>query len=281
MAFAHGKHVICEKPFALSLEDCDSMIEGARKYNKKLCITHQLRFSRDIKQIKHVINSGVMGEIVFAQLQGLYWRGDSYYKNGWRGTWEKEGGGVLMTLAIHPLDLLIDVLGPVKSVSAEMETISHTIEVEDYITASLEFKNGVKANLLATSNSVENDIKIRFSGKTKAIQWPLDYHATANTNDGFSLADPQGVAVLKEKADEITNGRDDHYAPLSDMISAIKENRQPIITGMEARKVIEVVTGIYKSATLKKAVKLPIDQNDPWYTKQGILQNVKRHKRGE
>jgi UDP-N-acetyl-2-amino-2-deoxyglucuronate dehydrogenase len=277
LAFSYGKHVICEKPFAPSLADCDEMIEAARHYNRKLCITLQLRFGRDINRVKHIVKSGILGEIVFAQVIGLYWRGDSYYKKDWRGSWEKEGGGVLMTQAIHPLDLLLDILGPVKKVQAQMDTLSHQVEVEDYITATIEFVNGVKAHLLSTLCTVENELKIRISGKTKAVNWPLSYHAVQETASGFPTVDHFEEELLHEIAQEITNGRDDHYAPISDMVWAIRENREPTINGREARKSIEVVTGIYKSATTHKPVEFPIDKNDPWYTSQGIMKNVKRN----
>jgi UDP-N-acetyl-2-amino-2-deoxyglucuronate dehydrogenase len=277
-SLSSGKHVICEKPFASSLADCDEMIAASKHFNRKLSISHQLRFGRDIKRVKHIVKSGMLGDIVFAQVQSLYWRGDSYFQKAWRGSWELEGGGVLMTQAIHPLDLLIDILGPVKKVKAEMDTVSHQAEVEDYITASVEFKNGVQAYLLSTLNSVNNEMKITLSGKTKSVQWPLNFHAVTETNSGFPVFDPKGLQALSEKAEEITTGRDDHFAPITDMIAAIKENREPLVNGAEARRTIEVVTGIYKAASTNQTVYFPIEKNDPWYSREGIISNVKRKK---
>ncbi|OCA85970.1 hypothetical protein A8F94_14075 [Bacillus sp. FJAT-27225] len=276
-ALSKGKHVICEKPFAPSLADCDAMIDAAVHFNRKLCVTLQLRFGEDFKRVRHIVKSGMLGEIVFAQMQGLYWRGDAYYKKDWRGTWEKEGGGILMTQAIHPLDLLLDLLGGVKSVKAEMDTISHHVEVEDFITAVIEFEAGVRVHILATINSVNNGVKISLSGKTKAIEWPMAFHAVSETPGGFPVLDHEGFQALKMKGEEIPAGRDDHFAPISDMISAIKNNREPVVNGVEARKSIELVTGIYKSASINQSVTFPVDKNDPWYSKEGILSHIKRN----
>jgi UDP-N-acetyl-2-amino-2-deoxyglucuronate dehydrogenase len=166
--------------------------------------------------------------------------------------------------------LLLDLLGPVRSVRAEMDTISHHVEVEDFITARMEFESGVKAHLLSTLSSVNNEVKINISGKTKAIQWPLQIHAVKETESGFPIVDQDGIQALNEKAEEITTGREDHFAPISDMISAIQEDREPVISGVEARRVIEVVSAIYKSASTGKPVTFPIQKNDPWYTRSGL-----------
>lgn len=276
-AFRCGKHVICEKPFAPSLADCDDMIKAARDFERKLCVTMQLRFGTDFKRVKHIVESGLLGPIHFAEMQGLYWRGPSYYEKDWRGRWESEAGGVMMTLGIHPLDLFLDILGPVDSVSAEMASLNHQVEVEDQVAASLTFRNQTKAHILCTLNSVENGISMRFSGETKAVSFPLDFHAVKESEGGFPLPDEKGIEELRSAAAAIIEGCDDHFGPIADMVAAIKEGREPFVNGLEARKSIEVVTAIYKSATLGESVLLPITNEDPWYTTKGIQKHVKRN----
>ncbi|MFC5648641.1 Gfo/Idh/MocA family protein [Paenibacillus solisilvae] len=278
-----GKHVLCEKPFAPSLQDCDEMIEAARKTGRKLAVTFQYRYRKDFNQMKRIVDSGVMGPPVFAQMNGLYWRGDDYYNVPWRGKFETECGGVTMNHAIHPLDVFLWIMGDLQSVTATAHTVAHQIEVEDMSTATATFKNGATAQLTCTLNSVKQDISLTVSGKTKAIgvtgafsEQPLSYHAVKDNGGGFSIPDPEGAAELQQAASEVTHGTEDHTGPIGDLLAAIREDREPVVNGLEGRRTIEAITAIYKSAAAGTKVTLPLAKDDPWYTTDGILRNVKR-----
>ncbi|MCR2821180.1 Gfo/Idh/MocA family protein [Lederbergia panacisoli] len=275
-ALKHGKHVLCEKPLAASLQECDEMIAASKKYNRKLSIAFQNRYKKDFLQVKHVMESGMLNPITFSQLNALYWRGDSYYEVDWRGKWETECGGATINLEIHLLDIFIWLLGKVDSVYAEMETISHDIDVEDLSMAMLKFADGSIGQVNGTSSSVINTMGFNISGRNKGISIPIMFHALKENEGGFPLEDKDGLKQLEKKANEVQGEYPGHTGPVNDLFQAIKDDREPFVNGEEARRVIEVITAIYKSATIGERVSLPITSNDPWYTTKGLHHFVKK-----
>lgn len=276
-ALRAGKHVIVEKPFAPSLADCDEMIEAARQADRKLVVTFQYRYRRDFNQMKYVLGQELLGPLTFAQMNGLYWRGDRYYEVDWRGTWKSECGGVTINHAIHPLDIFLWLMGEAESVYAEMNTMAHGIEVEDLSLAAIRFHSGAVGQIACTVNSVKSGITMEFSGKSKAASIPLAFHAVREDERGFPVADEASAEELAETARQaVPDGTDDHQGPIRDLFEAIRGNREPKVNGTEGRRVIELITAIYKSATLGARVSLPIAQDDPWYTTEGLHRLVKR-----
>lgn len=277
-AFTAGKHVLCEKPLAASLADCDEMIEVATKNNRKLAVSFQYRYRQDFNKMKHILNRGSLERVTFGQLNGLYWRGKSYYEVDWRGKWNTECGGVTINHEIHMLDIFLWLMGEVESVSAEIETVLHDIEVEDVSMAVLRFSNGAIGQVNGTVSSVISDVSMSISGENKGVSFPLKYHALIENDGGFPIQDQQGIEELEKVANEIEVGTSDHRGPVGDLLQAIISDEDPIVNGIEARKVIEVITAIYKSATQGKRVYLPIDKNDPWYSTTGLQRLVKKGK---
>lgn len=271
-----GKHVLVEKPFAPSLADCDEMIEASKKAGKKLVVTFQYRYRQDFNQIKHLLDQGLLEPLTFAQMNGLYWRGDKYYEVDWRGTWKSECGGVTINHAIHPLDIFLWLMGEAESVNAEMHTMAHDIEVEDLSFAVIRFKSGAVGQIACTVNSVKSDIRMEFSGKRQSVSIPLAFHAVREDERGFPIADEEGVRALTAAAQAIDSGNDDHTGPIRDLFQAIRENREPKVGGREGRRVIELITALYKSATTGERVSLPITKDDPWYTTSGLQDLVKK-----
>ncbi len=284
-----GKHVLCEKPFAPSLQDCDAMIDEAERRGLRLGVVFQYRYRKDFKQIRRLVAGGELGPIQFAQMNGLYWRGDTYYDEPWtwRGQFATECGGVTMNHAIHPLDIFLSVLGDIETVRAEMHTEAHDIEVEDYSSANIRFASGTLGQVNCTLNAAFEDITMAFSGKYRALtisratdEAPLQLCAVKKDEPGgFPALDESALAALQQAADEIENGTSDHTGPIQDMFNAIRENREPLVNGREGRRTIEAITAIYKSATLGETVLLPIRKDDPWYTREGILERVVKSNR--
>lgn len=275
-ALKAGKHVLVEKPFAGSLQDCDEMIETSRAACKNLCVTFQYRYRQDFNQIRHLIRSGAIAPITFAQMSGLYWRGNAYYAVPWRGNWDTECGGVTMNHAIHPLDIFLWLMGDPESVYAEMDTAAHEVQVEDVSMAMLRFRSGAMGQIACTVNSVKSDIRMEFSGLTKAASIPLAFHAVKQNEGGFPVPDEDGVREMEKIAGEIAHGTDDHTGLINDLFMSIREKREPLVNGTEARRVIEVITGIYKSATTGMRVTFPIRPDDPWYTTEGLHRLVRK-----
>ncbi|MEF2246129.1 Gfo/Idh/MocA family protein [Paenibacillus sp. IITD108] len=284
-AFEHGKHVLCEKPLAPSLQDCDEMIAAAKANNCKLATVFQLRFIQDIQKIKRILSSDLMGPIVYAQMSGNYWRGSKYYEVPWRGNFKSECGGVTMNHSIHTLDLFLWLMDtPLASVQAEMETLNHDIEVEDLSMAMFRFENGAVAQASCSLNTVKEGHTMSFSSNNHYVSYPYSVHAVKQSEQGGAALDADEVAKMEELAaavvPELDLPKPNHADSYYDLFQAILQNKEPLVSGAEGRKTIEAITGIYKSATLGERVRFPITPDDPWYTAEGILANVKKSVRG-
>ncbi|MGP4079099.1 Gfo/Idh/MocA family protein [Pseudalkalibacillus sp. R45] len=275
-AISQGKHVLCEKPFVPTLADCDEVLRATENTNLKIGVAMQLRYNPDFRKIKQLIQDDFLGHIYFAEMRGLYWRGNSYFKKAWRGTWEKGCGGVLMNQGIHILDLFLEILGPVKSVYADMETVKHKTEVEDHIRATIWFANGTRGELLCSLNVADPEVSMCFSGHDKTLRFPFKVNEVHESFNGFPLlGDPNKIEAIK-KLDNLQSDKvNEHDELIKDFVRAIQEDREPSIGGLEARNSLEVITAIYKSAFDKEIVKLPIRDNDPWYSRKGLITNHK------
>ena len=139
-----GAHVIVEKPLASSLADCDAMIQAARDAGVKLAMISQRRLYAPVQRIKKAIEDGKLGQPILGTVNMLGWRDLPYYRsNAWRGTWNGEGGGVLVNQAPHQLDLLQWFMGPIDQLFGCWANLNHPyIEVEDTAAAVIRFKNG-------------------------------------------------------------------------------------------------------------------------------------------
>ncbi|MFW5756571.1 MAG: Gfo/Idh/MocA family protein, partial [Tangfeifania sp.] len=139
-----GAHVLVEKPLASTLEDCDAMIAACRKSGVKLGVISQRRWYAPVMRVKKAIADGKIGKPVFGTINMLGWRDKNYYDiDAWRGTWEMEGGGVLVNQAPHQLDILLWCMGEIDEVYGLWKNLNHPyIEVEDTAVAIVKFKNG-------------------------------------------------------------------------------------------------------------------------------------------
>jgi predicted dehydrogenase len=170
-AAQNGVHVLVEKPLASSLADCDAMIEAGRANHVKIGIISQRRFYEPVQRMKRAIDAGKIGAPILAQVVMYGWRDEAYYEsNKWRGTWDAEGGGVLVNQAPHQLDLLQWFMGPIESLFGFWDNFNHPyIEVDDTAVAVLRFKNGSLGNIIV-SNSQKPGIygKVHVHGKNGA-----------------------------------------------------------------------------------------------------------------
>ena len=135
-AVAAGKHVLIEKPVALTLEDCDAVAAAARAAGVQVGVVSQLRYGPAVARVKRALESGALGRITRCDLYMKYFRPQSYYDSGtWRGTQAMDGGGALMNQGIHGVDLVRYLMGPADSIYALSGTLVRDIEVEDTLTA--------------------------------------------------------------------------------------------------------------------------------------------------
>jgi len=280
-----GKNVLVEKPMAASLEECDAMIAAAEKNGKMLSVIAQNRFRDPVYNLKKVLDTRLIGKIVHAQVESLWWRGHAYYDLWWRGTWEKEGGGCTLNHAVHHIDMLCWMLGLPKKVSAVISNASHdNAEVEDISAAILQYDDGLcaKGALAQVTASVVHhgeEQQLVFQGENARVSWPWKVAANVAQPNGFPEKE-QNTALIKKLNDyyeslpQLANSF--HKGQIDDVLSAIEKGCAPMIAGEDGRNTIELITAIYKAGAEQRTVDLPIKKEDPFYTVKGMKEKVPR-----
>ena len=135
---AANKHVICEKPLALSLTDINRIETAQQESDYKVFPVFQYRFNRCIRQLQALVASNIAGPLATVSLETHWHRDLSYYANPWRGSWQLEGGGAIVSHAIHIHDILHTFLGPITGVQAKLATCVNDVEVDDCAAPSVQ-----------------------------------------------------------------------------------------------------------------------------------------------
>lgn len=263
MAAAQAKkHILCEKPLEITLERANRLISTCRKNGVKLGVIFQRRTHKTVQKVREAVRGGRLGKMVLACAYLKYYRSSFYYKSGkWRGTWKLDGGGALMNQGIHGVDLLGWIMGEVKKVFAYTGRLVRNIEVEDTAVAILRFKNGALGVIEgATSVNPSHPTKFAFHGERGSIILEeakiLEWKEAPSAEEIARQID----LPLKERVDEEVekNPYYGHTAQIEDFVQAIKENRDPLVPGEEARKSLELILAIYHSARTGEEVSLPL-----------------------
>ena len=255
-----GKHIVVEKPMAITHEEIEGILTACKQNNVKMAVISQLRFAPGVRALKEAIDKGLMGKIVVADLSMKYFRSQEYYdKGGWRGTWEMDGGGALMNQGIHGVDILQYLMGPVKSVSAITRTLVRNIEVEDTAVAILEFENGALGQIVGTTSiSPGSQRVIEISGSDGNITMIEDKITAWNVDAPLppkeALPDPDNIYDTSNNPQNF--GIAGHTRQLSDMVDAIREDRDPKVTQYDGKLPVEIILAIYESSKTGKVVYL-------------------------
>ncbi|MDZ7606451.1 MAG: Gfo/Idh/MocA family oxidoreductase [Cyclobacteriaceae bacterium] len=272
-----GAHVLVEKPLAASLEDCDSMINMAKIHGKKLGVISQRRFYEPVVRVKKAIADGKIGTPVLAVVNMFGWRDENYYKSDpWRGSWQHEGGGVLVNQAPHQLDVLLWMMGEIDELYGVWANLNHPyIEVEDTALAIIKFKNGALGNLVV-SNSQKPGLygKIHIHGSNGAsvgVQPEggsmfiagMSNIAEPPINDIWTVPGEEGLLEKWQKEDSDFFSTIDatvYYIrkQIEDFVEAIVDDREPLVSGNDGRRTVELFTAIYRSQRDRKIIKFPL-----------------------
>jgi len=259
-----GKHVLVEKPVGIDLQKVDRLIAECRRAGVKLGVIFQMRTSALWKRVREAVQSGALGRMVLGDAYIKYYRTQEYYdSSGWRGTWALDGGGALMNQGIHAVDLLQWIMGPVESVFAYAGHLVHRIEVEDTAVAAVRFASGALGIIeAATSAPPGMDLRLEFHGERGSIRVQGDSVVTWEVAEDKTLsatADIGASVKLGSGASEPTAiSMEGHRIQIEDMATAVRENRDPMVTGEEARKAVELILAIYQSAASGTPVRLPL-----------------------
>lgn len=272
-----GCNVIIEKPLAVSLADCNEIIEAGDRYGVMIGSIVQRRFYRPCMRIKQAIDDGKIGKPILGTVNVLCWRSEEYYKSDpWRGTWKGEGGGVMVTQATHQIDLLLWYMGEPEEVYGVTRNFNHPyIEVEDTAVAVVKFKNGGVGNLVMSNSQdpalygkvcihgdngasvgVQTDGGAMFiAGMSEITEPPY--------NDIWTIpGEAENLEQMKKEDCEFFNSVDSmfyyHRLQIKDFIDALLEGRRPLVDAREGRRAAELFTAIYRSSETGLPVKLPL-----------------------
>jgi predicted dehydrogenase len=272
-----GRHVLVEKPMAIRLSDCDAMIGAAAAGGVKLGVISQRRLYEPVVRVRDAIAEGRIGQPALGTLMVLGWRSEDYYRlDPWRGTWAGEGGGVLVTQVTHHLDLFQWLMGPVAELFGYWANLAHpSIEVDDTAVAVLRFASGALGSIVASncqnpglfgrihvhgSSGASVGVQVEsgsafISGVTSAVEPPINDIWTIPGEegllDGWQLQD-------RERAEQVDIMRVYHRRQIEDFLSAIVEDRPPLVSGEEGRKSVELFTAIYRSQRTRAPVRFPL-----------------------
>jgi UDP-N-acetyl-2-amino-2-deoxyglucuronate dehydrogenase len=266
-AFAAGAHVLVEKPIAVSVGEADTMIDAADRAGRLLVVSFQQRFRPAVEHIRGLIDAGELGTLLRVLCIEPWYRPAAYYSSAsWRGTWQGEGGGVLMNQAPHTLDLLCAFVGLPHKVWGWTRTIVHAIEVEDTAQAMLEYSNGAPGYL--NINTVEHGLKQRIDiiGDRAALEWvgnQLTIHRFKEPLNDFRATTTSMFAAPETVSEAITLPPGDgggHLAVYRDLQDAIATGRTPRTDGRSALMALELANAITLSSYTDRAVTLPVDR---------------------
>lgn len=250
------KHILVEKPLEVTLERAQKMIDACKKANVSLGCVFQNRYTLNYKKIKEAVKNGAIGKIILGNAYIKWNRDQAYYEaSNWRGTLKGDGGAALINQSIHTIDLLLDVMGPVKSVFGKVKTITHNIEGEDIGTAILEFKNGA-IGTIEGSTAIYSGYpeKLEIHGEKgnfileggEIVQWQC-LEENINFDEKLKAkktgaSDPMAINYLN------------HKRQIEDFTKSILFKQPIAIDGEESLKSLRVIMAIYESSKTGKQI---------------------------
>ena len=274
---ARGVHSLVEKPLAADLASCDLAITAARRAGVKLGVISQRRLYQPVVRMRKAIEAGAVATPVLAELTVLGWRDEAYYRSDpWRGRWDSEGGGVMVNQTPHQLDLLQWMMGPVDELFGYWDNLNHPyVEVEDTAVAVIRFKSGAIGNVVLSnsqrpglygrlhihgSNGASVGVQTEggspfIAGVTEAVEPPI--------NDLWTVPGQESLLAGWQSEDRELAATHDvmtyyHQSQIADFVDAIATDRPPMVDGVEGRKVVEIITAIYRAQRDGRPQRFPL-----------------------
>lgn len=258
----HGKHIVVEKPMALTVEDADAMIAACAQAGVRLFVVKQNRFNVPVVKAREALEAGRLGRLVLGTVRVRWCRPQAYYDQApWRGTWALDGG-VLANQASHHIDMLQWMMGDVTSVHARGRTASARIQAEDTAVATLEFASGALGVLEATTATRPRDLEGSLSllGDKGTIEI-AGFAVNQMRHWHFETPDPGDETVMERYSVNPPNVYGfGHQAYYEHLVQAVLDDRPGLVDGDEGRRSLVLLTAIYESMASGETVKLPAVQ---------------------
>ena len=275
-----GAHVLVEKPIAVQVAEADRMIAAAEQAGRLLAVNLQQRTRGEIRTAKKLIESGRLGEIQRVEMVAIWTRTAAYYAQaGWRGTWQGEGGGVLMNQSPHNLDLVCHLVGQPSRVVAWNRTMFHHIETEDTSLAMLEWSTdgaaasdstakhaaGALGTVLVSTAQVGESERLEIAGTRGVLQLSRGglrlFEADTDLRT-FLAESPEPFAKpeLVPQDVPLESGSGDHAAIYANFLDAITNGAPLVADGAQGRMSLELANALIYSSATNSQVSLPLDR---------------------
>lgn len=262
-AARRGIHVLVEKPIDINCRRTDKLIEQCARSGVKLGVFFQDRVAPEIQKMKALVDGGELGKLLLATAHVKWYRPPEYYSDSkWRGTWALDGGGAVINQAIHTLDTVLHLMGPVKRVFAITRTQFHQMEAEDTAVATFEFQNGAIGTFEAATSA--------FPGHPRRLFITGSEGTVALEHDRITAVDLRGATSESERVEDkgrnlsesspVVSDVSGHRRIIEDFLEALDCGRRPLCDGIEGRRSIELVEAIYQSSRTGEAVVLESGQ---------------------
>lgn len=255
-----GKHILMEKPIERSFDAAAAIVSTCEAAGVTLGIVFQHRMRASAQQLTSLLNSGTLGGIAVVEINVPWWRAQSYYDEPGRGTYARDGGGVLISQAIHTLDLALSLTGPVTKVQAIARTSSlHRMEAENYVSAGLDFANGAVGSLIASTTSypggAESITLHCKNGSAVMKSGQLEVFWQTGKVEKFGEESASGGG-----ADPMAFTHEWHQAIIEDFATSLAENRAPVVSGRTALDVHRLIDAIVLSSEQERAISLSVSK---------------------
>jgi len=240
-AAEHGVNILVDKPLDISVAHMDAIEAAVRKAGVLCGVNYPSRFQPTLWAVKQAITAGDFGKLLMVDMRLKWYRDQVYYdKGGWRGTWAMDGGGSLMNMGSHPMDILTWFAGKPVKVRGDFAALNHKMETEDWTGAVVEFENSVRSCISTTTNVSPKNDRVFF-----------DIHGTSGS--AFIC----NGAIVETNIESLGNA----VPPPSpnaiiDFLKSISEKRPPQTDLMQGRRSVELILAIYESARQQKTLSL-------------------------
>ncbi len=261
-----GKHVICEKPLAMSLADVDAIEAAMNQSGKQVFPVFQYRYGHGLACLSALIEAGLTGQPQVASLETHWNRGADYYAVPWRGTWAGEQGGAILCHAIHAHDLLCHFFGPVRSVAAMLATRVNPIETEDCASLALTLTNGALASSSVTLGAADDRSRLRFVFENLTAESGIEPYAPGQGNWTFLARDPEKQAAIDQVVASVQPSPTGFAGFFNAVSYTLADQGKPVVSLTDGRRSVELVSAIYQSSKQSRVVSLPIAREDQEYS---------------
>lgn len=250
LALLANKHVIVEKPMALTSEDCTELCLAAERSDKILSVVFQLRFDTDIQKARKIIEDGTLGTLAFCDLYMKYWREDSYFtESSWRGTFKMDGGGALMNQGIHGIDVINYLFGVPKVLGAKVKTRAHNIETEDTAVAIVEYPSGALGVIEAsTSSNPGFHRRLEING-SRGYMTLVESTIEKLFVDGKMLIDKELSSSGGAASDPKATSHEGHIKHYTNFLRALDGKENLISSAKDGYNAVSLIEKIYKKSS--------------------------------